>query len=439
MPVGFQTICRQVVGWEACDKKTESDHRSLATALELTSAGLLEALGAQDMKQDLAETGLGLAKTKDWLDSVCVKCLRYLLGFMLDTERRHKLALDKLKAIKMPELSNQQAYRKVGLASVGQLADLSKKIEADLKQLTDSRSALSKLKPCKFALDEKKLPAEVVLEEWEKKNGRDPLKPYELELESGMETKVAGFHVAAVAAMCLVGSETVKEGSCESSTLKKLHDIGATLKLKCETLPEGWGKLKKEGETLAEECQRLGKGTKRSAGATDKPGKTGRVDNPEPKVAQHGDKAQAPKEENEEEKAKAKASKLPDGDGSMLEEPTVEKEQKEKGKDKDKKHKKDKSKSKLAKKEKKSKKEHKEKKAKKERETHDKKEKKTKPRDDEDLAEPKLTPKMKAQLWNSPRKNKRPVEETKPEPVAKAKAKAKAKPKAKGKAKANSG
>lgn len=133
------------------DDKKEGEYKNLAVACEILSVELQKSLGAESLKEQLAETKL--SQVSGWLSDVAVQTTRMLMGFMVDGERRHDLVCAKLQAIKMPELSDENAYRKAGVQSVKSMAELSNQLDSDRKQLRDLRTALLKLKSSKFALD----------------------------------------------------------------------------------------------------------------------------------------------------------------------------------------------------------------------------------------------------------------------------------------------
>ena len=222
----------QVVGWESKGKIIASELQSMATALCQTSIELCKILGQESLKQDLVASHLDQAGT--WLDQVAAKVTRLLLGTLLDAKRTHGLANAKLAAIKMPG-PHEDSYKKAGVKHVGHLADLSRAVEEDVQKMKDLRSAMSKLKSSKFSLNGDGACA-VLLGEWQQKHGWDPLQPIPGETDSLVTCKISMFHVAAVAAKCLVRSEVVQGGSPDAKTLKNLQDIAVTLQTRVRLL-----------------------------------------------------------------------------------------------------------------------------------------------------------------------------------------------------------
>ena len=240
----------------------------MANSLCQTSIELCKILGQESLKQDLVASHLDQAGT--WLDQVAVKVTRLLLGTLLDAKRTHGLANAKLAAIKMPG-PHEDSYKKAGVKHVGHLADLSRAVEEDVQKMKDLRSAMSKLKSSKFSLNGDGACA-VLLGEWQQKHGWDPLQPIPGETESLVTCKISMFHVAAVAAKCLVRSEAIQGGSPDAKTLKNLQDIAVTLQTKCDCLPDEETDLKKHGGALVEECESFYKGSskRKSTSAAEK-------------------------------------------------------------------------------------------------------------------------------------------------------------------------
>lgn len=452
------------------DNKKEAEYKNLAVACEILSVELQKSLGAESLKEQLAETKL--SQVSGWLNDIAVQATRMLMGFMVDGERRHDLVCAKLQAIKMPELSDENAYRKAGVQSVKSLAELSNQLDSDRKQLRDLRTALSKLKSSKFALDGG-APVLPVLEEWEKQHGRDPLKPRQAEEESEAVSKVASCHVAVVASLCLVRSDAVKGGSADGKVLKNLEDVTSTLRAKVDCLPKTCEPLLKQATALLQECESFSKkGTKRPPAGASKPSDKAAkkqqdrqpqvpepaqtsegvavvvpksMEEPSPKTQQVQNDSVPNNRELPEEKApvpsakesKSKRDENSDSSSSDSSDTSSRKKKKEK-KQKNKKDKKKKKKEKKTKK--KDKKTGKDKKSKK-----DKKTKADNASDaDRRLSEKQIRKKLRERLWTSPSKQKKAKQEAAaveagPKAKAKAKAQAKAEVKAKAKAKVKAG
>eukprot|EP00435_Cladocopium_sp_Y103_P059191 s662_g21.t1 len=434
----------------------------MAMALVHTSEGLEKALATEALKPDLAETRL--EKAASWLRTLSSSAAQLLLGHLLDAKRTHTAAHKKLEAINMPAISDEATYRKSGVRNVGNLADLSGAVEKDIKRLKDLRQALSKLKSCKFG-SEGDSPGLTCINKFQENNGWYPLDPVPGEADSLLTCSESSFHVAAVAAMCLLRNESIQGGTPDPKAVKQLGDITATLKLKFNLLPERNGDLRKHGAALLAECESTAKGKKRKGDATEDPAMTRFAKAPakdekeakKPTAAQAVEEAekttaaQAVLESAASEKSAANASaaalSVEADSGGVDDEPkkdekAEDQEQGEKKKDKKekKKDKKEKHKDKKEKKENKDKK-HKEKK---EKPDQDKSEKKAKKKEKKDRAqektdEQKLSKTLRKKLWNSPRKRKSKDAESVDEDTVVPESDAKALPKAKPKAKAGPG
>ena len=406
----------QVVGWESKGKIIASELQSMATALCQTSIELCKILGQESLKQDLVASHLDQAGT--WLDQVAVKVTRLLLGTLLDAKRTHGLANAKLAAIKMPG-PHEDSYKKAGVKHVGHLADLSRAVEEDVQKMKDLRSAMSKLKSSKFSLNGDGACA-VLLGEWQQKHGWDPLQPIPGDTESLVTCKISMFHVAAVAAKCLVRSEAIQGGSPDAKTLKNLQDIAVTLQTKCDCLPDEETDLKKHGGALVEECESFYKGSskRKSTSAAEK--LTAKVHKVAPKPETEDAVTPSGQILAATSQVAADKEKTPQGV-----ENTRQQDKDMSGQDN-----KDKKEKDASKKEKKNKKEKKEKKDKKnKKKQHDKKEKKDKTEKKE--KKEKEGGAAEAETGSKRKKEK----EVAPTPKAKAKAlaaSAKAEPKAKG-------
>ena len=300
---------------------------------------------------------------------------------------------------KMPLLQDEAAYRRSGLALVSKLASLVHAVEKGQAAIDAGQQALRHLESACFASDEPAAVKEIAA--FEKAGKAIKCAPDPKSMVEG------SFHVAAVAALCLVRSKPVADG--EAATLKELVTLTDTLRAKLQALPEG--ALKAHGSALLTDCEDATGGVARpnkvaktaSAAASAEVKETAAVS--ESKTAVKTDK-QEPKSVD--------AEKKDDGDKKKDKKEKVKKPEKKEKDPEKKKNKKDKDKA--EKKEKKQKKEKKEK-----AEKNDKKEKKPKTDDQEAQAETKKLKKRKeneqmlADLAKSPG------------PQSKAKAKAKAK------------
>ena len=436
-------------------------------ALCRTSEGLEKLLAAKAPTSDLQETHLD--KAAPWLGSLSSSSTQMLLGHLLDAKRTHAMAYAKLGGINMPAISDEGMYRKSGVRHVGTLADLSRVVEEAIKRMKDLRSALSKLKSCKFG-SEGDSPGLTNITKFQENNGWYPLDPVPGEADSLLACKEANFHVAAVAAMCLLRSESIQGGTPDPKACKQLTDITMTLKLKFNLLPERNGDLRKHGAALLAECERASAGKKRKSDAAEDP-----TMNSSAKAPAKAEKAETTTAlAVAESVATAKSAESPACQGEQAacdnaaalgkeadagdvddrpekEEKVKDKEKTEKKKDKKEKQKdkQDKRKDKKENKNKEDAKDKKEKKEKKEKKQKDKKEKpdedkskekakkkEKKERSDEKTDGQMLSTALRKQLWSSPKKRKSkeivdeeavdPEPKATPQPKGKGKAKAKA-------------
>ena len=86
---------------------------------------------------------------------------------------------------------------------------------------------------------------------------QDPFAPATYELDAGKHAKEASFHVAAVAALCLLRSDGMKKA--DSKITKQVADVAVTLRGKLELVAEDSADLKTAGKRLLEECEKYGK------------------------------------------------------------------------------------------------------------------------------------------------------------------------------------
>ena len=91
---------------------------------------------------------------------------------------------------------------------MGFLAQLTPGIEESLKTLRDIRQALANLKGAKFS-PEGQPPAVEEIRAFEARV-QDPFAPATHELDADKQAKDASFHVAAVAALCLLRNDAMK-------------------------------------------------------------------------------------------------------------------------------------------------------------------------------------------------------------------------------------
>ena len=254
-PVSFALW--QVVGWAAHDKLSITDAVSFVAALELTSKHLQSVSADKTCQDDLSKSGL--LRAGPWLSEVTRKATSSVLDLFQSANRSRQLGTDKLRVVKMPDLTDADAYCKVGLRAVGQLAQLTRELEADIKKMHDVRSAMTQLKSTKFCPKEGP-PAVSVIDAWSKQSGSDPLQPSDFENTSNEAVKMYSFHVAAVASVCLLGSEQLQAETPDKKSMKDLANLSATLKLKLDGLPEDCKALKKSGASLLAECESKSKG-----------------------------------------------------------------------------------------------------------------------------------------------------------------------------------
>lgn len=99
-------------------------------------------------QDDLSKSGL--LRAGPWLSEVTRKAMSSVLDLFQSANRSRQLGTDKLRVVKMPDLTDADAYCKVGLRAVGQLAQLTRELEADIKKMHDVRSAMTQLKSTKF-------------------------------------------------------------------------------------------------------------------------------------------------------------------------------------------------------------------------------------------------------------------------------------------------
>jgi hypothetical protein len=146
---------------------------------------------------------------------------------------------------------------------VGTLAQLTAAVEDDIKTLRDVRQALSNLKGIKFAPQGKPPAVEEICAF--QARFQDPFAPATYELDAGKHAKEASFHVAAVAALCLLRSDGMKKA--DSKITKQVADVAVTLRGKLELVAEDSADLKTAGKRLLEECEKYGKVSPRAAKA----------------------------------------------------------------------------------------------------------------------------------------------------------------------------
>lgn len=231
------TPCCQVVGWECQGLKTGTDAESLAEALVRTGGALQTAVRQKELSEALEKAGL--AKVRPWLDGVAKKAAEELLKPLEVTDKRRHLTTEKLMASKLPSVKEEAAYRQVGVRCVGQLAQQTGQLEQDLKQLQSLRGSIARLKLFGFSSDMRPAAAQV-FEDFEAKSGRGLglTSASESEIASDKAMRMYGFHVAAVAAMCLVRSDALSGPKPDPKALKNLADITASLKEKYDALAE---------------------------------------------------------------------------------------------------------------------------------------------------------------------------------------------------------
>lgn len=356
-----------------------------AHALRRLSVLFLDALKLKG--EDLAKSGI--KEAVPWLDGVARKLVAALLKALEETCPRVQVGSKKLQSYQLPSLEREDEYRAQGVKIVGVLAQLSSSTEQDLKKLRDVRSALSALHSVRFSLDgDTPFQAEFAASKANLK--QDPLNPSEEEQAADGLARVAAFHVATIAALCLVRGDAVKKP--DAKVKKQIREVAYALKSKCDGLPADSAQLIKAGEALVTECEKIGGvpetlGSKlKVAGNKAKPAEEdpNATTQKRQRKADQADVSEAPGTKQE---VKTEDAQLPGEDkakkateNTKIQEPKQEVESaKESAKDKDKKEKKDKKDKKDKKgkndKEKKDKKEKKEKKSKKNKK--DKKDKKT--------------------------------------------------------------
>ena len=293
-----------------------------------------------------------------WLNKVAKKATGQVLAELKAVCAKAAQDQDAIRAHshKMPLLQDEAAYRRSGLALVSKLASLVHSVEKGQAAIEEGQEALRGLESARFGSDEPAALKEIAA--FEKAGNAIKCAPDPKGMAEG------SFHVAAVAALCLVRSKPVADG--EAATLKELATLTDTLRSKLQPLPDGV--LKAHGSALLTDCEDATGGVARPK----KVAKTGSAEAPsEPApVKETGAKPDAPEPKSDEPKEKDDGDKKKDKKAEKL-----SKAEKKKAKDPEKKkNKKDKAEKKEKKKDKKAGKK-------------DQKEKKTKPDDQNAQAE----------------------------------------------------
>ncbi|CAK9103619.1 Uncharacterized protein SCF082_LOCUS48398, partial [Durusdinium trenchii] len=320
----------EVVGWAAHDKLSITDAVSFVAALELTSKHLQSVSADKTCQDDLSKSGL--LRAGPWLSEVTRKAMSSVLDLFQSANRSRQLGTDKLRVVKMPDLTDADAYCKVGLRAVGQLAQLTRELEADIKKMHDVRSAMTQLKSTKFCPKEGP-PAVSVIDAWSKQSGSDPLQPSGFENTSNEAVKMYSFHVAAVASVCLLRSEQLQAETPDKKSMKDLANLSATLKLKLDGLPEDCKALKKSGASLLAECESKSKGVAKRHVSEE----GGRQKGSDKKLAlaKEGKEPQKAKEEKEPQKVEAGKAEKANAESSGRKSETETKDGNDKGKGED--------------------------------------------------------------------------------------------------------
>lgn len=229
----------------------EPDLEQQAHALRRLSVLFLEALKSKG--EDLAKSGI--MEARPWLEGIARTLVAALLKYLEELRPRVQVGSKKLQANQLPSLDKEGEYRKEGVKIVGMLAQLSSSTEQDLKKLRDARSALTALHSVRFSLGgDTPFQAEFAAKKANLK--QDPLNPSKEEQDADGLARVAAFHVAAIAALCLVRGDAVKQA--DAKLKKQIREVSCTLQSKCDGLPAHSSALIKAGEALVTECQKIG-------------------------------------------------------------------------------------------------------------------------------------------------------------------------------------
>ena len=239
-----------MVGNESAQRDVEKAVHDLYSTFTLFRSAGQERSVEEDMKKS------GLNDAVPWLDGVAKRLAKSLLKLLEEVSQKFEIAAQKVQGLKMPSLENEADYRKEGLQNVGMLAQLSAALEGDMKKMKALREGLSKLKSTNFSMQGDSQCLEE-LRAFEARLQKDPFSPTKSEIAGEKLISEAAFHVAAVAASCLVRSDAMKKA--DAKMVKQLADIAATLRTKWEALPEDLADLKKFGGLLLDECENLGK------------------------------------------------------------------------------------------------------------------------------------------------------------------------------------
>lgn len=421
----------------------EPDLEQQAHALRRLSVLFLEALKSKG--EDLAKSGI--MEARPWLEGIARTLVAALLKHLEELCPRVQVGSKKLQANQLPSLDKEGEYRKEGVKIVGMLAQLSSSTDQDLKKLRDARSALTALHSVRFSLaGDTPFQAEFAAKKANLK--QDPLNPSKEEQDADGLARVAAFHVAAIAALCLVRGDAVKQA--DAKLKKQIREVSCTLQSKCDGLPAHSSALIKAGEALVTECHKIG-GVPETLGSRLK-GKKGKTESEglgadvqkKPRTASQADVSEpnASKQEVKTEDAQLSGDNAAKdaAKDTKIQEPKQEVEGEQGGlKDKDTKEKKDKKEKKNKKEKKDKEKKDKEKKDKKEptekkdqKNKKDKKNKKNKKDKKDKNTEQETTQETQEKQKKEKGEDKSKKEKKRKDPKAERAAKAKAKPKAGG-------
>ena len=229
-----------MVGLEA--EAGRADAVKMAQALQVTAELFAKASSDDKLKADLAASKIDTCCS--WLSAVAK---RFAASALKELQKRISKVMDCMKTVegpcaKMPALGEIDEYKKAGVKLVGSLADRTAALEIALKKVQETRESIAKVNLVSFDLATGPCCPETI-QQHAQATGQDPLTGGADEQKAGSYAKVGAFHVAAIAAICLVRSDKIKNSNPKAAA-KELADIGATLRAKWISLPSAETSLK---------------------------------------------------------------------------------------------------------------------------------------------------------------------------------------------------
>ena len=252
----------QVVGSQSTQgiakgkKKTEPE--KVVSGLEAMAKELQFVEHTEKAKEEWGSSGMGVAVP--WLEGVARQTMKVLVDDLTKAIGQVVQLGGELTGMmqKLPSVKSEKDYRLSGLKLVGPMAKSTNALEDAAKGVKVLREAVSKL--CKVCFGGvEPTPWQSDFEAFQKEKGKgDLVVAGEKETEAMSTMKVASFHVAAVAAVCMARSDKVaNKGVANKQAMKELGDLTSTLKAKWDLLPTQAQKLKDEAKDLLDECEKL--------------------------------------------------------------------------------------------------------------------------------------------------------------------------------------